>query len=77
MKKLIDRHKKITIGNLLNLDNINGVLSHIEKEKHIDMELIAIWTTKDKEIAWVTNGLTVSRIIYLSEVVKHALLSDE
>ena len=77
MKKLIDRRKKITIDDLLGLSDINDVLSNIEQDKHSKMELISVWSTKDDKIAWSSNGITASRIIYLFEIVKRALLSDE
>jgi ribosomal protein L2 len=69
--------RKVTITDLLNLDDIQTVINDLEADKDRIAEVITIWANRDEDMFhFATNGLRESRIIYALESVKNAILNS-
>lgn len=68
--------RKVTVDELLELDNINDLLTHINNVKADISELVIIYTT-GTNILWNTAGTTASRLIYLLEHTKLLALNKD
>jgi len=66
--------RKVTVDESLGLSDIQGILDDVPKGE-ID-ELLVIYTSKDS-FYWVANGISLSRVLWLIESVKHGLLGDK
>lgn len=73
----MDKRKKVTIDDLLNQDNVYGVLRCVEEDIYPDIDLLAIWSVKGDALRWSANGVPRSTIIGMLEQVKYAMLSGE
>jgi hypothetical protein len=67
--------RKVTIEELLDLIDTHDAVDILLSEKDTLDELLVIYT-KEHEINWVTNGMTSSRMLWIIETVKTALLNE-
>lgn len=63
--------RKVTVDELLGLDNINKLISDLDKRKASIEEIIVIYTDSDNNIIWKALGLDFSRMLSLFEQVKY------
>ena len=81
MKIKIGRRKTkqvITVEDILAWDDVNDVLAHLNKAKPDITALIAIYEDDKEDMHWrITEGTQLSKVIYLLEVVRQELLTDE
>ncbi len=68
--------RKITVDELLGRQDITKILTEtLEKRNDID-ELLVIYTDNGKGINWCSSKAATSRLIYVMEIVKRALLDE-
>uniref|UniRef100_A0A6M3KBY5 Uncharacterized protein n=1 Tax=viral metagenome TaxID=1070528 RepID=A0A6M3KBY5_9ZZZZ len=70
--------RKVTVDDLLEVDEVNSVLKDIVDEKYDIDELIVIYSKKRCEgFTYITNGMHHSRIVYMFEAVKQTLFRGD
>ena len=70
--------RKVTVDDLLEVDNIKRIIGDIDAIKNDLDELLVIYSERNaRSFTWITSGLKDSRIIYMCEAVKYSLLGDK
>jgi len=70
--------RKIKIDEILGYDDIVGILDNLQERIDDIKDIMVIYSTKsDNQVNWQTNGINVSRSVYLCELVKHCILEEE
>ena len=70
--------RKVTVDDLLGADRVVDTLEEIYEERHDLDEFIIIHTSrKHSGIAYQTNGMAESRIIYFLEAAKYSILDGD
>ncbi len=69
--------RKVTIDDVLWRDDIDSTIKDVIEGKENFTELICIGVTSDNKIWWRHSGMLESRIIYVTEVVKHCVLGRD
>ncbi len=73
----LPKKKKVTVNDILTTDSVNELLDSTIKQKNGFEDVIIIATKKkDKSIIWDMTEMDLSRLIYLLETVKIAMLTD-
>ena len=73
----LPKKKKVTVNDLLATDSVNELLDSTVKKKDSFEDVIVIAVKKkDKSIIWDMTDMDLSRLIYLLETVKIAMLTD-
>lgn len=73
----LPKKKKVTVNDLLATDSVNELLDKTIRHKngYEDVIVIAV-RKKDKSIVWDMTDMDLSRLIYLLETVKIAMLTE-
>jgi len=73
----LPKKKKVTVNDLLTTDSVNELLDTTIRHKngYEDVIVIAV-RKKDKSIVWDMTDMDLSRLIYLLETVKIAMLTE-
>jgi hypothetical protein len=67
--------RKVTVDELLDLADIQDIVNEILAARDEINDLFVIYTKGD-QIYWMSNGMKLSRSVYLLEVAKKGLLSE-
>ena len=68
--------RKVTIEELLDREETTDAFEDALAVKDDIGDLLIIWSD-DGHITWRTNGLKISRTIYLMELIKNRMLSED
>ena len=70
--------RKVTVDDLLELDDVNDVIQNIIANRFDIEELAVVYTLKNESgFHWHTNGMYDSRIMYMFESVKMDLFKPK
>ncbi len=70
--------KKDTIDSLLDSDTIVGIAEDIVENKENIEDLVTIYSCKDCDsFVWATNGIPMSRVVWMLERIKFSLVSGK
>lgn len=70
--------RKVTVDDLLGLDDVNDVIQGIIENRFDIDEVVVIYTLKKEDgFHWHTNGMYNSRLIYMFESIKQDLLNPK
>jgi hypothetical protein len=73
----LPKKKKVTVNDLLATDSVNELLESITKQKNSFDDVVVIAVKKnDKSIIWDMTEMDLSKLIYLLETVKVAMLTE-
>ena len=68
--------RKVTVGELLDQQDIANVVEEAAKVVNKADEMICIWA-EDGELKWITSGMPISRVVYIAEAMKRAVMDDD
>ena len=68
--------RKVTMEELLGKEEIKDVFDDVLDERDKTEEVLFIWGN-GKYIQWRSSGLSISRQIYIMEMVKYTLMKEE
>ena len=68
--------RKVTIEEILDREEITDTFEDAISDKDAIGDLLIIWSD-GKSITWRTNDLSIGRIIYLMELIKNRILSED
>jgi hypothetical protein len=78
LKSITKTRRKVTINDLLVKDDINGILSDLDKSKPDIKDLIVIQLPRDGGYRmWITEDTLESTAVWLLECVKNDIINDK
>jgi len=68
--------RKVTVGDLLRLDDIQSILQYVDRRKEDITCLVVGVQWSDGSATWMADKATTKDIIWLLEQIKHQLLEE-